>query len=75
MLCALSKLITAMLQKKHMKDAYLFPLSRNVLRNYGRKFHWLYARKGPVRVKGGMSLRNGMWHDLQNDIIMPNVIF
>ena len=23
-----------------------------------------------VRVKGGMSLRNGMWHGLRNDIIM-----
>ena len=22
-----------------------------------------------VRVKGGMSLRNGMWHDLRNGII------
>ena len=29
----------------------------------------LYA----VRVKGGMSLRNGMWHGLRNDIIMRNV--
>ena len=28
-----------------------------------------------VRVKGGMSLRNGMWHGLQNDIIMWNVIY
>ena len=27
----------------------------------------------PVRVKGGMSLRNGMWHGLRNDIIMRNV--
>ena len=25
-----------------------------------------------VRVKGGMSLRNGMWHSLRNDIIMRN---
>ena len=25
-----------------------------------------------VRVKGGMSLWNGMWHGLRNDIIMPN---
>ena len=23
-----------------------------------------------VRVKGGISLRNGMWHGLRNDIIM-----
>ena len=29
----------------------------------------------PVRVKGGMSLRNGMWHGLRNDIIMWNVIY
>ena len=28
----------------------------------------------PVRVKGGMSLRNGMWHGLRNDIIMRNLI-
>ena len=27
----------------------------------------------PVRVKGGMSLRNGIWHALRNDIIMRNV--
>ena len=26
-----------------------------------------------VRVKGGMSLRKGMWHGLRNDIIMRNV--
>ena len=26
-----------------------------------------------VRVKGRMSLRNGMWHGLRNDIIMQNV--
>ena len=29
--------------------------------------------QGGGRVKGGMSLRNGMWHGLQNDIIMRNV--
>ena len=28
-----------------------------------------------VRVKGGMSLRNGMWHGFWNDIIMRNVIY
>ena len=27
-----------------------------------------------VRVKGGMSLRNGLWHGLRNDIIMRNAI-
>ena len=25
-------------------------------------------------VKGGMSLRNGMWHGLRTDIVMWNVI-
>ena len=28
-----------------------------------------------VRVKGGISLRNGMWHSLRNGIIMRNVIY
>ena len=28
-----------------------------------------------VRVKGGIRLRNGMWHELRNDIIMWNVIY
>ena len=28
-----------------------------------------------VRVKGGMSLRNGMWHGFRNDIIMRNVTY
>ena len=28
-----------------------------------------------VRVKDGMSLRNGMWHDLWNGITMRNLIF
>ena len=30
--------------------------------------------KGTVRVRGRMSLWNGMWHGLRNDIIMRNVI-
>ena len=29
--------------------------------------------QGGGRVKDGMSLRNGMWHGLRNDIIMRNV--
>ena len=33
----------------------------------------LFLPLPPVRVKGGMSLRNGMWHGLRNDIIMRNV--
>ena len=28
-----------------------------------------------VRVKGGMSLWNGMWHGLRNGIIMRNLIY
>ena len=28
-----------------------------------------------VRVKGGKTLWNGMWHGLRNDIIMRNVIY
>ena len=28
----------------------------------------------PVRVKGEMNLRIGMWHGLRNDIIMRNVM-
>ena len=27
-----------------------------------------------MRVEGGMSLRNGIWHGLRNDIIMRNLI-
>ena len=30
--------------------------------------------KKAVRVKGGMSLRNGMCHDLRHGIIMRNTI-
>ena len=33
------------------------------------------GNSGPVKVKGGMSLRNGMWHGLRNDIIMRNLIY
>ena len=29
----------------------------------------------PVRVRGGMSLRNGTWHGLRNGIIMRNIIY
>ena len=29
----------------------------------------------PVRVKGGNSLRNGMWHGARNGIIMQNTIY
>ena len=28
-----------------------------------------------MRVKDGMSLRNGMWHSLRYDIIMQNLIY
>ena len=30
------------------------------------------SMKEPVRVEGGMSLRNDMWHDLRNGIIMTD---
>ena len=30
---------------------------------------------GAVRVRGGMSLRNGMWNGVRNGIIMRNTIF
>ena len=33
------------------------------------------GNSGPVRVKGGMRLRNSMWHGLRNDIIMRNLIY
>ena len=31
--------------------------------------------KNAVRVKGGKSLRNGMWHGVRNGIIMRNTIY
>ena len=31
--------------------------------------------KKAVRVKGGKSLRNGMWHGVRNGIIMRNTIY
>ena len=42
---------------------------RAVLRYYAAKFT---RDLESVRVKGGMSLRNGMWKDVRNDIIMQN---
>ena len=33
---------------------------------------WSYTA---VRVKGGKSLRNGMWHGVRNGIIMRNTIY
>ena len=37
--------------------------------------HLFWPSSLPVRVKDGMSLRNGMWHGLRNDIIMRNLIY
>ena len=34
-----------------------------------------YMHSFAVRVKGGISLRNGMWHGLRKDIIMRNLIY
>ena len=41
----------------------------------GMQFLGNTVQKKAVRVKGGMSLRNGMWHGLRNDIIMRNLIY
>ena len=42
---------------------------------YGDQSGEFVCRYWAVRVKGGMSLRNGMWHGLRNDIIMRNLIY
>ena len=51
---------------KNKRFARSLSLSRNATR---------YPDRIAVRVKGGMSLRNGMWHGLRNDIIMRNLIY
>ena len=38
-------------------------------------YHEMIFSFSPVRVKGGMSLRNEMWHDSWNGITMRNLIF
>ena len=38
-----------------------------------QKYKWFKFL--PVRVKDGMSLRNGMWHGVRNGIIMRNTIY
>ena len=38
-----------------------------------RKNEPVLGQISPVSVKGGMSLRNGMWRGLRNDKIMRNV--
>ena len=49
---------------KHMKK----PLKRcKGKKNSGGKI--------PVRINGGKSLRNGMWHGVRNGIIMRNTIY
>ena len=45
------------------------------LRGTGQKFDRTLRSQGTVRVRGGMSLRNGIWHGLRNGIIMWNVIY
>ena len=35
----------------------------------------IIPRRIAVRVKGGKSLRNGMWHGVRNGIIMRNTIY
>ena len=39
------------------------------------KTKFFKVSKNAVRVKGGMSLRNGMWHGLRSGIIMRNLIY
>ena len=46
-----------------------------VLINPGNPTGTLNVHLFAVRVIGGMSLRNGMWHGLRNGIIMRNLIY
>ena len=57
------------------------------LKSYYLTYHkkqWMYKaaykrlkawQLAAVRVKDGMSLRNGMWHGVRNGIIMRNTIY
>ena len=38
-------------------------------------FHCFIATEAAVRVKGGKSLRNGMWNGVRNGIIVQNTIY
>ena len=63
-------LVIILLQRK--------PRELNSLRLEFPKADCLWRRKRAlqaVRVKGGMSLRNSMWHGVRNGIIMPNTIY
>ena len=45
-----------------------------VFRFFKALFNALTSSFKTVKLKGGMSLRNGMWHGLRNAIIMRNAI-
>ena len=51
-----------------MQDAYLLPLSRNVLRNYGCEFHWLHMRSGCLARDSDL-LRVSRLHSVIYDLI------
>ena len=50
------------------------PIKAALLRGTQRLFSVKYLF-GDGEGKGRMSVRNGMWHGLRNDIIMRNVIY
>ena len=60
--------------KKNRTIFYNFLL---LSRSFGAVIKYLLSKTlfFSVRVKGGMSLRNGMWHGLRNDIIMRHLIY
>ena len=48
----------------------------NTMKHSTSKYDNEYGEAQPLRVKRGMALENGMWHDqLRNDIIMRNTIY
>ena len=53
----------------------VFSSPRGFISNEDIEYFFMPEPMKPVRVKGGMSLRNGMWHGLRNDIIMRNLIY
>ena len=53
-----------------VRTLFLFFLVFLVPRSTRNFFFFLPRCQNAVRVRGGMSLRNGMWHDLWNGIII-----
>ena len=52
-----------------MQDAYLLPLSRNVLRSYGCEFHWLHMSCGYLARDSDL-LRVSRLHSIIYDLIL-----